>query len=259
MIKRTAIAVILLLLLSMLAYVPSAAHASSASPSVSFGGPIEASLSGPTLISSSTTQQYVLTVTGGPAGNYSYTAYVSAKNTTGLSPTPTTGTSADGIFYINVTTGGTAEVVTLTTNITAGTGNAQIYSIKSFLITVVNPITITVPVTNEGSSGVQNANVSLYVNNKYIESRNLTLSAGQTSNVTFSWLSSNYPPGTNTATVIISSSGQLFFANGQVQTSFPIYIPGGASAAIDNYIILGCVAAAIALFMIYFRKPKPRF
>lgn len=227
----------------------------------STGGPIVAALGGPQLIGNGTTHEYILNVSGGPAGegNYSYTGFVQAKNTTGLSISPTTGTSAGGRFVINITAGTAAEIVTVLFNITAGSGNQQISANKTFLLTVVKPVIITVPVTNQGSSGVQNANVSLYINNKYIQSQNVTLAAGQTRNVTFDWLAYNYPAGGNVATVKISSSGQLFFGNGQIETSFTLYIPGNSANVIDNYIIIGCIAAGVLLFMIYFRKPKPRF
>lgn len=225
------------------------------------GGPIVASLSGRTIVANGTTQGYVLNVTGGPVGqgNYSYTAFVYAKNTTGLSVTPTTGTDAQGVFYLNLTAGVQPEIVTLTINITAGAGSQQVYSVKSFLVNVVRPVTVTVPVTNEGPSGVQNANVSLYVDGSYVQSRNVTLSAGQTTNVTFTWLAYHYPAGSNIATVSINASGHVLFSNGETQTSFTIYIPGGTTTAIDNYLVVGCIVAGIVLFMIYFRKPKPRF
>ncbi len=222
---------------------------------------ISATFSGSVLVANSSTHMYVLNVSGGPssAGNYSYNAFLSARNITGLSITPTSGTNARGVFYLNLTAGPAAEVVTVTFNLTAGSGSSQTVATRQFLVTVVNPVAITVPVTNQGSSGVQNANVSLYIDNRYIQSKNVSLSAGQSTTLTFDWIAYNYPPGNNVATVKISSNGQLFFSNGEIQTSFTIYIPGGSEASIDNYLIIGCIVAAVVLFMIYFRKPKPRF
>lgn len=249
---------VLLLMVSML-FVPPAAAASA--QSAASGGPIVATLTGDTLVANSTTHEYVLTAAGGPVngGNYSFTAFVTEKNSSGLAVSPTTGTSAFGIFHINVTAGSAAGIVTLTVNITAGSGSQQIYSIKNFLITVVDPVVLHVQVTNDGSAGVQNANVSLYIDNQFIQSSNVTLAAGQTTTVTFYWVAYHYPAGKNLATVSVSSNGQLLFSNGETQTSFPVYIPGSAESTVDGYIIVGCVIAAAVLFMIYFRKPKPRF
>ncbi len=231
-----------------------------ASPLTTSVAPLSATLKGPELIANSSTHMYVVTLSGGSGqGNYSYNAFVNAKNMTSLSISPSTGTNALGVFYLNFTSGPAAEVVTLTLNTTSGSGSSQATASRQFLITVVDPVVIRVPVTNEGSAGVQNANVSLYINNKYIASNNVSLSAGQTSNVTFYWVAYSYPTGNNMATVKISSSGQLFFSNGEIQTSFSIYMPGSTQTAIDNYLIVACVGAAMVLFLIYFRKPKPRF
>ena len=245
----------------LLLLVPASGASASAAPSAQYGGPIVATFYGPSLIANSSTHEYIINATGGPlsGGNYSYTAFVSEKNSTGLSVSPSAGTSAAGVFYMNLTTGPAAGVVTLKVNITAGTGDQQVASIKQFLITVVNPIVITVPVTNQGTAGVQNANISLYINSRFISAQTVSLSAGQSTNVTFDWLEYHYPSGNNVATVTVVSNGTLLFANGQAQTSFNVYVPGNTANTIDSYIILGCVVAAVLLFMIYFRKPKPRF
>lgn len=255
--KAAAIAFAVLLLF----LVPVPGASASARPSAQYGGPIVATISGPGLVANSTTHEYIINATGGPSngGNYSYTAFVSEKNSTGLSVSPSAGTSSGGVFYMNLTTGPAAGVVTLKVNITVGVGDQQIASVKQFLITVVNPVVITVPVTNQGTAGVQNANVSLYINNKFVSSQMVSLSAGQSKNVTFDWLEYHYPSGNNVATVTVVSNGTLLFANGQAQTSFNVYVPGGTANTIDSYIILGCIVAAVLLFMIYFRKPKPRF
>lgn len=255
-----AIAFVVLFLASAIIPAASALPSPAASPLATSGAPISATFKGPDLIANSSTHMYVVTLSGGPGqGNYSYNAFVTAKNMTSLSISPSTGTNALGVFYLNFTSGPAAEVVTLTLNMTSGSGSSQATASRQFLITVVDPVVIRVPVTNEGSAGVQNANVSLYINSKYIASSNVSLSAGQTTNVTFYWVAYNYPAGNNIATVKISSSGQLFFSNGEIQTSFSVYIPGSSETAIDNYLIVGCIVAAIVLFLVYFRKPKPRF
>ncbi|MEM3851471.1 MAG: CARDB domain-containing protein [Methanomassiliicoccales archaeon] len=234
----------------------------SATPSTAATPPVSATLSGPTLVASGSTHTYVLRVSGGPSltgkANYSFSAVLHAKNTTGLSITPTSGSSALGVFYINITAGGAAEIVTATFNITSGSGSSVVNASKSFLITVVHAIVITVPVINEGQVGVTYANLSLYINGRYIETETVNLSAGQKTSVTFQWVAYSYPTGTITATVVINSTGNLLFENGQVSTSFPIYIKGAPSNAVDDYLIAAIIVAAVVLVLFVFRRPKPR-
>ena len=256
--NRKALLATAFLALMLLSAAPPPATASGALNSVT-NGPLVATISGNSLVANSSTHQYLVVASGGVSGNYSFTAYVTAGNSTGLSITPASGTSAIGRFYTNVTAGTHAEVVTLNVNITIGSGSLQSNTTKQFLIDVVNPVVITIPVENEGGSGVANANVSLFVNNELIQSKNVTLAAGQTTNVTFVWVAYHYPTGRVTATAVISSNGQLLFSNGASETSFPIYIPGSSENTIDGYIIIACFAAAVALFFVFFRKPKPRF
>lgn len=243
-----------LLLMALLLCVPAAsAHTA---PSV------QAVLQGPTLIANSTTAHYKLIVGGGPAssggGNYSYTATVSARNTTGVSISPVSGSSALGVFYVNITAGGSAEVLTAKFNITSGTGSDRVNVTREFLITVVHPVVITVPVSNEGNVGVQGANITLYINGHYIGTKEVNLSAGATENVTFVWLAYSYPQGKSTATVIVNSTGSLVFSNGQTETSFTIYIPGNGNRLVEDYIIVGIIFAAALFVLLALRRAKPR-
>jgi len=248
----------ILVALFLLAFFIPAHPAAAATPAYM---PINSQFQGPVLVANNSTHTYTLTITGGggPAGqnNYTYSASLEASNTSGMTVTPSTGSGNSGKFAMNITFGN-AEIVTVQFNITSRYAGLNYTHSMYFLIHVVKPVVIRVPVTNTGMAGVKDVNVSLFIDGRFIESVNVTLSPGQTEAITFLWLSYVYPAGEHTATVIVNSNQSLVLQNGKAEATFAITIPGNTNTLINDYLITGIFAAAFVFVLLYFRKPKPR-
>ncbi len=256
--RRTLLAIAVLLLLSP--FVSGAAIAAPAHQNTS--APLNVALAGPSLVANASTSHYYLNLSGGPTGvapfNYSYVATVHASNATGSSITPSSGKSPTGVFAVNITAISVSGVMTIVVNASYTAGSATVNSSRSFLIDVVHPVLITVPVVNSGSTGVHNVPVSMYIDGNFIQSETVSIPAHNETNVTFDWVAYKYSPGTHYVTLVIDSNGTLLFANGARQTTVSLYIPGNTFTVIDDMLISAIIFASVAFFMIYMRRPKPR-
>ncbi|MBX8631068.1 MAG: hypothetical protein KIY12_05375 [Thermoplasmata archaeon] len=224
--------------------------------------PLVVTLAGPDIVANGSTNTYYINITGGPTTsasyNYSYTATIHSANVTGSSVSPSTGKSSSGSFPVNITSTTDAGIMTVAVNATFSSPGVTVNKSVSFLIKVVHPVVIRVPIYNSGPSGIRNVPVSLFVDGSFVATQVVSIPAHSSVNVTFDWVSYSYTPGAHTVTVVIDSNSTLLFSNGARQTSFTIYIPGNTFVEIDDLLITGIIIAAFFFVLIYFRKPKPR-
>jgi hypothetical protein len=237
------------------------ARGSSEIPAASFP-PLNVYFSGPGIVANGTTNSYYINITGGPSVstgyNYSYSASIQAKNTTGSSIQPSTGKSPSGSFLVNITSTSSSGVMTVVINASFTSSGITVNKTASFLINVVHPVVITIPIYNDGASGIRNTPVSLYVDGHFVQTQTVSVGAHQTVNVTFDWISYSYAPGPHTVTVVIDANNTLLFSNGARTTSITVYLPGNTFTEIDDVMISGIVVAAVFAVLIFFRRPKPR-
>jgi hypothetical protein len=224
--------------------------------------PVVVTLGGPSLVANASTSQYYLNLTGGPSGvssfNYSYSAVIHAANVSGSSITPSTGSSHTGVFPVNITSTSSIGVMTVVVNASFASAGVTVNKSQSFIIRVVHPITITVPVRNNGNEGIHNVPISMYVDGVFKQSTTVSIPAHNEINVTFEWIAYTYSPGTHVVTLVIDYNGTLLFSNGARQTTINLYIPGSTFTVLDNLLTAGIIFAAIVFFMIFMRRPKPR-
>ena len=251
----------LIVLIVLSAFIAPMGRSPSAVASASYA-PLDVYFSGPDIVANGSTNSYYLNITGGPAvsagSNYSYSASIQARNTTGSSIQPSTGKSPSGSFQVNITSMSPSGIMTVVINASFTSSGITVNKTESFLINVVHPVVITIPIYNEGSSGIRNAPVSLYVDGHFIQTQTVSVGAHQTVNVTFDWISYSYAPGSHTLTVVIDANNTLLFSNGARTTSITIYLPGNTFTEIDDVLISGIIVAAAFSVLIFFRRPKPR-
>ncbi len=253
----------ILAIAALLLLIPSFAGAAAASSANQYGyAPLNVSLDGPTLVANASTTLYYLNLSGGPSGyesyNYSYVATVHASNATGSGISPSSGKSATGVFPINITALSSSGVMTVVVNATYVAGSITVNKSQSFLITVVYPIRVVIPIINNGDVGARNIPVSMYVDGKFIKTYDVNVPAHSETNVTFDWIAYTYSPGTHYITLVIDSNGTLLFLNGAHQTTVSLYIPSDTYTLLDNIMISGIILASVAFLLIYMRRPKPR-
>ena len=253
----------LLTLAALLLLMPSLSGAVMAIPAYqNSSAPLNVYLAGPSLVANGSTSQYYLNLSGGPSGstsfNYSYSATVHASNITGSSVSPSSGKSPTGVFPINITATSGSGVMTIVVNASYAAGSVTVNKSQSFLITVVHPIVIIVPIVNNGNVGVHNVPVSMYVDGVFVQSQTVSIAAHNETNITFDWIAYSYSPGTHYITLVIDHNGTLLFSNGARRTTVTLYIPSSTFTMIDDLLISGIILASVAFFLIYMRRPKPR-
>jgi hypothetical protein len=119
--------------------------------------PVEVSLDVPVFAGTLEVVPCTLTIVGGPAAdlgaNYTYKAEIIADNETGSSISPSTGSSASGVFRLNITMPGEAQTITVKVNATSKSPDSteHVSKVREFEVKVVSPIVITATVHNTGS------------------------------------------------------------------------------------------------------------
>jgi len=224
-------------------------------------GPLYVDISGPHVMAVKDRQQFTVSAIGGPAeegiGNYSLKARI-LDSPKGASVLPTSGTSADGLFELNVTAPESPMSFTLQVNITSGDGTGSVYKVMNWRILAINPIVITAEIRNAGSVDVQAVPVALYADGTLLHQTNMSIKAGSTKTFTYNWTDPDLRDGRHEVSIVLDPDREFitFEGGGAVYTT-TIYVGDDGSGTLD--IVLGIIVGLlIFITFVLYRRPKKR-
>lgn len=219
----------------------------------------------PSFAGKTQTVECTLTIAGGPAeeggGNYSYDAEIVADNTTGSSVGPSTGSSATGVFKLNVTMPGEApQNIKIRINATSKGGSPQVtkYLEQEFKMKVLDPIFITATVHNKGDVDALNATAKFYADGIYLASRVFNLTAGLSVKLFHNWTFESIRSGKHVITIVVDDANDLVeFSNGNNVYSRTIYV-GDTGNPLGAVLAMGIIIASVFVGLIWLQKPGKR-
>ena len=206
-----------------------------------------------------------LTVTGGPAGdvggNFTYKMEIIADNKTGSLVSPSSGTSATGVFNVTVTMPGEApQTIKLRVNVTSkdlASGDTR-DRVKDFEVKVVDPIVITATVYNKGDVDAKNVSAKFYADGVYLGERKFDLAAGQSTSLTYNWTWLSVASGRHSVTVVLDDEDDIVeFSTGNNVYSMTIYV-GDESNPLGGVLTIGVIVMSVLVFLTYLQKPVSR-
>ncbi|UCE91702.1 MAG: hypothetical protein JSV90_00670 [Methanobacteriota archaeon] len=206
-----------------------------------------------------------LTVAGGPAGdtggNYSYKLEIIADNSTGSLVSPSSGSSATGVFNVTVTMPGEApQTIKLRANVTSKdlvSGDSR-EKVKDFEVKVVDPIIITATVYNTGDVGARNVSAKFYADGVYLGERIFDVAAGASATLTYNWTWLNVASGKHVVTVVLDDEeGIVEFSTGNNVYSMTVYV-GDKSNPLGGVLTIGVIVLSVLVFLTYLQKPAPK-
>ncbi len=207
----------------------------------------------------------VLTVGGGPAGdsvgNFSYKAEIVGSNTTGSAVNPSTGTSATGVFALNVTMPASApQTIKIKINATSKNsgGTASTTDEREFSMKVVDPVVIRATVFNNGPVDAVNVTASFYADGELLETRTFSVSAHSSSLLEHNWTFLDIKSGKHVVTVTIDDPNNIAeFSDGNNVFSRTIYLgtQGNPAGAV---LTIGIIIMSVLVALMYMSKPQAR-
>ena len=258
MLTSIATAIAVLFLLSLATTLPIAKNADAYSD-------ISITVDCPTFAAKSDVVMCTLTVSGGPAGdvggNFSYKAEIEADNITGSLISPSTGSSASGVFKLNITMPGYApQSIMVKFNVTsedAATGDST-EDTKDIRIEVIDPITLRATVYNTGSVDAVNVTAKFYGDGIYLGTRTFDIAAGNSIVLHYNWTWASISDGKHTATIVIDeANGLVEFSNGNNVCSLTIYV-GDESNPLGAVLTVGVIIMSVFVFLTFLQKPPTR-
>jgi hypothetical protein len=227
---------------------------------------ISVQVSGPSVVSLGSSNQYTITVAGGPAGQTNGT-YGCQVTMTGYASTNATlvntgsSSSTTGVFVFNLTT--PQFVGGLTINVQASSksldGTLTTYNNSTQTnVQVINPIVFSVNIRNNGNMTVTNIPVYFYVDNTQIHVANVTIDPQSSKLVTYNWTTTSLGSGQHELKVQIDPNATfvLFDVGGTVMTTTFFFNQSGYGTT-NALLYVAIAVLAIVAFIVY-RRPAPR-
>ncbi len=259
-VTRMVLASALMLLLAM----PSAAIFPLAHDARAYSG-ITIDLDHPAFAGKSQTVSCTLTIAGGPAsdelGNYSYKVVITGKNTTGSSATPSSSTSASGVWKLNITMPSSAYQ-TIKIKVNASSKNEVTKEIKylenDFQVKVVDPIVIRAEVSNNGPVDAQNVTAKFYADGALLHTQIFNLSASSSTALIYNWTFLKIKEGKHVIGVSIDDPSRVVeFSDGNNMFSRTIYVEQ-TSNPIGGVMTLAVIVLSVFVGLMYIQKPMRR-
>lgn len=226
--------------------------------------PVEISLNTPTFAGTLSTVSCILKITGGPAEefdtNFTYKAEIVASNKTGSSVSPSTGTSATGVFNLTVTMPGEAQTIKVRINASSkGELSSDVVTkVRDFEVKVVQPIVITATVYNTGVVDAEDVSAKFYADGIYLGEQVFSLAAGSSKALTYNWTWANIADGEHVVSVVIDDKyGIVEFSDGNNVLSQTIYV-GSQGNPIGAILSVGVIIMGVLVALMIMARPAKR-
>jgi len=207
----------------------------------------------------------VLTVEGGPAGdsvgNFSYRAEIVGTNTTGSAVNPSTGTSATGVFVLNITMPKSApQTIKIKINATSkeSASSVSITAEREFSMKVVDPVVILATVFNNGPVDARNVTARFYADSELLETRIFSVSANSSKQIEYNWTFLDIKKGKHVITVTVDDPNNIVeFSDGNNVFSRTVYVgkQGNPAGAV---LTVGIIIMSVLVGLMYMSKPQAR-
>ena len=248
-------------LLAALVFTASLASLVGVSGTASAYSPVEVSMDVPTFAGALEKVACTLVVTGGPSsageGNFTYKAEIIADNSTGSMISPSSGTSARGVFNLTITMPGEAQTITVRVNATS-TGEEDVSEVRDFKVRVVEPIVITATVYNTGSVAAENVTATFYADGILLGEQEFSLAAGASIALIHNWTWANIADGEHVVTVAIDDeAGIVEFSDGNNVYSETIYV-GTQGNPIGGVLTVAVIIMSVLVALMFMAKPAKR-
>lgn len=221
--------------------------------------PLSGGISGPTEIGVGLKGTYIVNATGGPAeaangtqvGIYSYTASISAVNTTGAAVLPSRGVLVNQSVELTVTAPNVTESLTVYVSVTSSlNGSGNVSTNLSLTISVVQPYHLAALLRVTSSSGTSPFNLTVDLDGRPVGQIGVPALTGGTSYpLAFDYVTAGLAAGWHTFSISLAQEhGLVSFAGGQETFSQAFYVQGPAPNY-TLYIVGGIVAFVGVVFI----------
>ncbi len=223
--------------------------------------PVEVSMDVPTFAGALEKVACTLVVTGGPSsvgeGNFTYKAEIIADNSTGSMVSPSSGSSARGVFNLTITMPGEAQTITVRINATSN-GEEDVSEVRDFEVRVVEPIVITATVYNTGSVDAENVKATFYADGILLGEQEFSLAAGASIVLIHNWTWANIADGEHVVTVAIDDEARIVeFSDGNNVYSETIYV-GTQGNPVGGVLTVGVIIMSVLVVLMFMAKPAKR-
>jgi hypothetical protein len=211
------------------------------------------------------TIECVVTVEGGPAGdsagNFTYTAEITGSNTTGSAIDPSSGTSASGVFVLNVTMPASAPQtikIRISATSISSVGSVSAAAERNFSMEVVDPVVVRATVFNNGPVDAENVTARFYVDGVLLETRIFNVSSNSYEQIEYNWTFLNIRNGKHVITVTVDDPNNIAeFSDGNNVFSKTVYLgkQGNPAGAV---LTIGVIIMSVLVALMYMSKPQSR-
>jgi hypothetical protein len=215
-------------------------------------------VTGPTTIGTSLNYTYRVTATGGPAfgfngtqvGILSFSTTVVGVNTTGVQFLPTAGVFVNGSTNLTLETSNLTQTLTLNIEIKSGYGTDNVSTNLTYVVTVIQPYTITATIVVDSSIGTQPFSLTVLLDGTPVGTVRIpSLTSHSTYLISFRYVNPSLPAGSHTFSISLAQEhGLVVFAGGQTTYSSTFYVtspPGNYTF----YYVLGASAFVVVIFI----------
>ncbi|MCI4346202.1 MAG: hypothetical protein L3K07_05560 [Thermoplasmata archaeon] len=219
---------------------------------------LKATLTGPTLLGTTSSATYALTATGGPAvgfngtqiGTLSFSSSVAGANTTNVLLTPAAGVFVNGSASLSLTTSNLTETLVLSVEVTSHYRTTNATTNLTYTVHVIRPYSLVATIVNESPYGSSPFNLSVYLDGALVGQVHVAGMLGQgTSQITYNYVSNSLPSGWHTFNVSLGQEhGLIAFANGAQHYSVSFYVTG-PTPDYSFYYVAGAFAFVGAIFI----------
>jgi len=230
--------------------------------------PVTASITGPTVIGTNSTDIYHVAGWGGPAvlangtvvGNLTYYATLVGANVTGITFNPASALiKSNQSIAAKLTPGNVTQTLAIDIEVSSVYQGKNESTNISISVSVVRPYVISAVIVNPSNATVSEFAVYVTLDGAVIGQVNVsTLAPGASSRVTFDYPTLGLSTGSHTfALALVQDHGLVTFANGQPVYSVTVYVTGPAPSYTFWY-IAGIAAFFVAIFIFLTRVAARR-
>ncbi|HYK93571.1 MAG TPA: hypothetical protein VEY07_05975 [Thermoplasmata archaeon] len=235
--RRGAFLLPALLLIVALAVPGLAAAGSPPTAAASTYPPLTTQLTGPTTVGTLLSENYTVTVSGGPAtalngtvvGSYTYATSFTALNRTGIIwGTAPQGVILNGSITLRLTAGNATEPVTLAVLVTSTYQGKNVTQNATLLINIVQPYVLTTTLDVGSGAGVSRFYLVIELDGSAVGQVLIpTLTAGTSYPVSFRYVNTGLAPGWHTFSMTLTNLHGL------------VAFPGGAQSFTQSFYVAG--------------------
>ena len=230
--------------------------------------PVTGSITGPTVIGTSSNDSYHVTGWGGPAvasngtvvGNLTYYSSLVASNISGVSFSPASARfTSNAPLKATLTPGTVVQGLTIDIEISSVYLGKNVSTNVSIALSVVQPYVISATIVNPSNATVTAFAVYVTLDGSTIGQVNVSnLAAGGSTQVTYAYPTLGLSMGSHTfAMSLVQEHGLVMFANGQTVYSVTVDVTGPAPDYTLWY-VAGITAFFVAIFILLTRVAARR-